>query len=185
MKFAPLHRTLKNGITVLIREAQEEDAQALQEMVRTYIGQARYLLTTPSEFNLTVQQEAQWIRSFLMPENSLLLLAEHNGQLIGNIDLTGGQRNRVKHTSLIGIGMLEDWQQVGLGRVLLECAINWARQNPVVELLWLQCIAANAPALALYRKTGFEECGRQPAFFKLDETTYEDNVIMSLRVPYQ
>lgn len=182
MKFAPVQYTLKNNKTITIREATPADAASLLKAVHAYVHESEYLLTTPPEFDMTEEKEREWIVSFMEHESSLLLVAEHNSEIVGNIDLTGGRRNRVKHTSLIGIGMLREWRSVGLGTALFECAINWSRHHSPIELLWLQVVGANEHGLALYNKMGFTTCGRQQGYFRLSETRYEDNIIMELNI---
>jgi RimJ/RimL family protein N-acetyltransferase len=180
MRFQPVQRTLKNNKTVTIREAEPADAARLLNAIHAYVHESEYLLTTPAEFDMTEEKEREWIESFTQRESSLLVIAEYENQIVGSIDLTGGRRNRIRHTSLIGIGMLAAWQGVGLGTVLFECIIDWARWHSPIELLWLEVVGANEKALALYQKMGFTETGRQQRYFRLTETRYEDNVIMSL-----
>lgn len=182
MKFDPFPITLKNNTVVLIREAVPDDAECLLETVKTYVKDSAYLLTTPEEFDLTADKEREWIQSFIEHDNSLLLVAECNGKIIGNIDLTGGRKNRTKHTSLIGISLLKEWQNIGLGTALFNCAIGWARSKSPIELLWLQVVGPNSNAIALYNKMGFTESGRQKGYFRLSENRYEDNVTMSLAI---
>ncbi|MES2690787.1 MAG: GNAT family N-acetyltransferase [Bacteroidota bacterium] len=180
MKFDPVTVTLKNNVHVLIREAGTNDAERLLDTVKAYVKDSAYLLTTHEEFDITVEKEREWIRSFLDHDNSLLLVAEYKGQIIGNIDLTGGRKNRIKHTSLIGISLLKEWQNIGLGTALFDCAIAWAKHKSPIELLWLQVVGPNSNAIALYAKMGFTESGRQKGYFRLSESRYEDNVTMSL-----
>lgn len=180
MKFQPVQRTLKNNKTVIIRQAIPDDAAILLKAIHAYVHESEYLLTTPAEFDMTEEKEREWIESFMQRESSLLLVAEHGHEIVGSIDLTGGKRNRIKHTSLIGVGMLTQWQGVGLGTALFGCIIDWATHHSPIELLWLEVVGANERAFALYRKMGFIETGRQQRYFRLSENRYEDNVIMSL-----
>ena len=48
----------------------------------------------------------------------------------------------------------------------------------MLEKLWLQILAGNKQAIALYKKLGFEEEGRQKNFVKTPEG-YLDNLLMS------
>lgn len=53
----------------------------------------------------------------------------------------------------------------GIGRALMECAAEFARERGA-ERLWLEVSTVNAPAVHAYRRMGFELCG-------LDTTLYE------------
>jgi len=182
LKFTPATIPLKDGTPILIRECLPNEAIALMEMVKQYIADSEHLLITPKEFNFSVDYETNWINSLNERSNSLLLVAEHEGQLVGNIDLTGGQRTRIQHTALLGMGMLAAYRGKGLGKALMQCAIDWARQNPVLEYLWLQVYASHSAGLALYQQMGFQETGRQHKFVKKAPGVYEDNVLMELRI---
>jgi len=177
----PKEVTLKNGKTVLIRQAEVADAQHLLDCVKKYIPQSEYIPKLEQEIVITVEQEREWINSFLIHNNSLLLVAEYENLVIGNIDLTGNRRKVMEHTAVIGMGMLKEWRNSGLGTALLDTAIEWARQNPVLELIWLQVYTANKAALHLYRKVGFEENGIMKSFFK-HNNDYFDNLTMTMIV---
>lgn len=180
-KMNPKEVTLKNGKTVLIRQAEVADAQHLLDCVKKYIPQSEYIPKLEQEIIITVEQEREWINSFLIHNNSLLLVAEYDNQVIGNIDLTGNRRKVMEHTAVIGMGMLKEWRNSGLGTALLDTAIEWARQNPVLELIWLQVYTSNKAALHLYRKMGFEENGIMKSFFK-HNNDYFDNLTMTMIV---
>lgn len=181
-KFDSIYRVLKDGRTVLIREGAPGDAASLLATIKTYLRDSEYLPLEPEEFQLSEEDERAWIESFGVRNNSLLLVAVHEGQLVGNIDLTGGNRRATRHTAVIGMGLLKEWRGSGLGTELLRSAVNWARSNPALEKLWLQVFAGNQPGIALYRKAGFVECGIQKDFFKRGDNRYADNITMMLDV---
>ncbi len=180
-KIKPNNIALKNQTTVLIRQAEISDAEKLLNCIKTYIPQSEYIPKLREEIKLTVEQEREWISSFLTHDNSLLLVAEFEDQLIGNIDITGNQRKIMEHTAVIGMGMLKEWRNSGLGTALLTEAIKWAKQNPVLELIWLQVYTENELGLSLYRKMGFENNGIIKNFFKQDDR-YFDNLTMTMNV---
>lgn len=172
---------LKNGKRVTIREAQTSDAYQLLEAIKTYIPQSEFIPKLEREITLTLEQEEDWIDSFIRSDNSLLLVAEFEGRIIGNIDLTGSRRQVMQHTAVIGMGMIESWRGIGLGTALMEQIIDWAKENPLLELIWLQAYTANSSAIQLYKKMGFVENGILPQFFKNGDVYY-DNLTMSLKV---
>lgn len=181
MKFEPKQITLKNEKTVVIRQAELSDAENLLNCIKTYIPTSKYIPKLESEIKLTVEQEKEWINSFLIYDNSLLLVAEYEGEIIGNIDLTGSRRKIMEHTAVIGMGMLQKWQNIGLGTALLSAIIEWAKNNPILELIWLQVYTENESGLNLYRKMGFVENGIIQNFFKQDNR-YFHSLTMTLTV---
>ena len=172
---------LKNNTLVTIREAEISDAPRLLGAIKKYIPESDFIPKLGSEIKLTIAQEEGWIQSFLEKDNSLLLVAEYDNELIGNIDLTGNSRIVMAHTAVIGMGILADWRGIGLGTALLQSIILWAKENPLLELIWLQVYTANAAGMNLYKKAGFIENGIIKNFFK-NGNTYYDNLTMSMKV---
>ncbi|GGP99798.1 hypothetical protein GCM10010249_17500 [Streptomyces roseolilacinus] len=52
----------------------------------------------------------------------------------------------------------------GLGRGLMECAAEFARECGAVHL-WLEVSSVNAPAVHAYRRMGFSLCGLDAALY--------------------
>jgi ribosomal protein S18 acetylase RimI-like enzyme len=181
MKFEQKIVKLKDGTVVTIRICVESDAENLIHTIKTYLGDSDFIPRNPDEYKLTFGEQKALIRSFLEEENSLLLVAVKGEQILGNIDLTGNLRETMRHTAVIGMGILKEWRNSGLGTELMKLSINWAKTNPILELLCLQVYAENELGVALYKKSGFEENGRIEHFFK-QNGRYYDNVMMHLKV---
>ncbi|PXV67450.1 RimJ/RimL family protein N-acetyltransferase [Dysgonomonas alginatilytica] len=182
MKFEAIESVLKNGETIVIREARMNDAEELVAVVKEYVEESEFIPYTQGEFNLTADEEATWIKSLIDSKNSLLLVATYDNRIIGNISLNGAQREMMKHTSCIGIGMLASWRGKGVGSAFFEAAIKWAKENPSIEILWLGTYVTNKNGIALYHKFGFTEIGRHPDFIKLSSDEYVDEITMTLKV---
>ena len=178
-KFKDYKVELKNNKIVLIRQAQISDAEKLLETIKIYVPQSEYIPKLGQEIKLTLVEEKHWVNSFIINDNSLLLVAEFENEIIGNIDLTGNRRKIMEHTAVIGMGMLKEWRNSGLGTELLKSVINWAKQNPILEIIWLQVYTENVLGMNLYKKMGFKENGIIKNFFKHEEK-YFDNLTMSM-----
>lgn len=176
----PSTHTLKSGETIIIRQAIPDDAAVLLKVVKSYINDSKHMLLTAEEFNPNLAQEIAWIQRLNKSSNSLLLVALHEKQIIGNLDFTGHTRQKLKHTAILGMGILKTWRGKGLGTALLKTAIEWATANEQLEVLCLQVFGTNQAGIHLYQKMGFVENGRQKNFIKIDDNRYEDNVLMSL-----
>ncbi len=180
-KFSPKKVELKNQKVITIRQAESTDAEKLLDCIKTYVPDSEYIPKLASEIKLSLDDEKAWIESFITHYNSLLLIAEYDNQIIGNIDLTANRRKIMEHTAVIGMGMLREWENTGLGTALLSETIKWSKQNPILELIWLQVYTENLAGLSLYKKMGFVESGIIPHFFK-QENKYFDNLTMTLNV---
>jgi len=182
MKFKPIHISLKDNSSVLIREGTVDDAEALIPTMKDILRETEYLLLEEEEFNMTLEEEKNWLKRFDFSPNSLYLVAVHNDKIIGTMGIEGNNMLKVKHTASIGISLRKEWQGLGLGRKLMEVAINWAKNNTGLELIWLEVLSPNTHAIKLYEKLGFMEAGRQKDFFKLPQDRYCDNIIMNLKL---
>lgn len=179
MKIDPFTARLKDGREVWIREATVQDASELMQCIKSYIADGEYQVMEPEEFDHYVHKGREWVNAFIEEERSVLLVAEYNTRIIGNLDITGASRKRLSHNGLVGMGMLNQFRQLGLGSILLQAGIDWAKKHTHLERLWLQIIEGNAPAIKLYQKFGFTEEGRQKHFIKTSNG-YADNIIMAL-----
>ncbi|HOZ85950.1 MAG TPA: GNAT family N-acetyltransferase [Niabella sp.] len=182
MKFKTVDCIIKDGSKVRIREAMPKDAQELIKCISSYILQSDNLISTIEEFNPTLYQQEDWINLLTRRENSILLVAEYNGKIIGNVDLKGESRKRISHNALLGIGILKGWQQLGLGTALLRNVIDWARNNVAIENIGLNVFEGHSQAIYLYEKAGFQKVGIQSNYIRKDDGTYANNIMMQICV---
>lgn len=181
MKYSQRNFKLKNNEEITIRLCVENDAENLIKTVKEYLLNSEYIPLLSEEFIPTIEQEKKWIKNFIENENSLLLIALKDDQIIGNIDLTGSQRQIMKHTGMIGMGIIKEWRNIGLGMIMINEIIEWSRKNSILEKLWLEVYEENKLGLSLYQKAGFEINGKQANFFKHNEKFF-DKIIMSREV---
>ena len=88
---------------------------------------------------------------------ALSLLGERLGE-IGEGGIDGGERfRRVVQRRRLGpdVGVLQDYRRRGVGDALMRAAESYARQHGA-RWFRVNVLAANAPALRLYERAGFE-----------------------------
>lgn len=180
MKFISKKYTTKHGDNIIIREAEELDAEVLIENAKNSIKNLDDILL--ENFNPTIDQELEWINSFRNKENNLLLVATYEDKVIGNIEIRTPSNSKNKHTALIGMGVIKAWRGKGIGTFLMDSLITWVKEKSSIEILWLQVFATNENAIKLYQKMGFTIDGIQKDFIKLDENKYTDIINMSKKI---
>ena len=84
------------------------------------------------------------------------LVAELDGQVVGSLTLHVEANLRRRHTGGLGMGVHDDYQGQGVGSALLAAALDLADNWLGLERLELTVFVDNAPAIALYKKFGFE-----------------------------
>ena len=91
---------------------------------------------------------------------ALVLLALHEGAVVGALSFEGGRRPRICHTGELGISVTGSFTGSGIGRVLLEMLIEWAEQGGVIRKLNLRTRVDNLGAIRLYERLGWVVEGR-------------------------
>ena len=162
-------------MTIIVRNAVEEDAPALIALKKGYIKGTTSIPLYEDEYRNTPIQEAELIIKYNNEENSVLLVAECDGELIGNIDITGNQRRKLFHTAMVGMGIANEWQNKGIGSCLMDSALKAMSKTPV-GIVWLEVYSTNIGGLILYEKFGFEQCGIIKNFF--NEAVAIDKITM-------
>jgi RimJ/RimL family protein N-acetyltransferase len=167
-------------MTVTIRRARPEDSAAGITYFRRIFGEPGInLITEADEYSPTVEGNARVIRDMNAADNSLFLVAEVGGQIIGILTLEGGKRRNVRHAAVLGITVAQEWRGRGIGRRLMDYAIGWAREAGVLRRIELHVFARNASAIHLYESCGFKlEGTRRRAVLRDGE--YIDDLVMSL-----
>jgi len=165
MKFAAVTSKSKDGKEILLRAAVPNDASQLFALKLSYIKGSSTIPMYEDEYKNDEAQEAEMVQRYSDENNSLLIVAEHDGNLIGNLDLTGSPRRKLSHTGMIGMGISNKWQDKGIGHLLLSSALEWAKKASPLTIVWLEVYSTNAAGRTLYRKNGFNDCGIIANFF--------------------
>ena len=89
------------------------------------------------------------------------------GGVAGHVDLRAHPEPFTGHRCQLGMGVRRDHRRIGLASRLLAHATSWAAAQ---GLKWidLQVLSANEPAVALYRREGFQIQGGKPDMFVID-----------------
>ncbi len=181
MNFLQKTYQTKSNQTIIIREAVPEDATQLLQLKLEYLKNTDTIPLFDYEYSNNVTEEYQLIKRYLKQPNSILLVAENEGSLVGNIDLTGSWRKKMSHTAVVGMGIHTTWQNQGVGTFLIQNVIDWSRQNTLIKIIWLEVYATNKVGIALYEKMGLKECGRIENFFN-ENKKYIDKITMTINL---
>lgn len=147
---------------ITIRHAAPDDYQAIGEIYgcpKVFAGTLQLPYPSPE----------MWRKRLLEPlAGSFSLVAVAGGnKVVGQLGLhTFPHHPRRKHVGTIGMGVHDDWQGKGIGRALLDAAIDLAENWLNITRLELEVFTDNESAIKLYERFGFEREGtlRQHAF---------------------
>ncbi|CAM5222958.1 hypothetical protein UACE39S_06348 [Ureibacillus acetophenoni] len=115
----------------------------------------------------------------LEDNGKLAILAEYQGNIIGFLDFHNGGKKRTQHQGEFGMSVAEAFRNQGVGRALLKCLLDWAKDHPLIEKVCLEVFAENTNAIALYKKFGFVEEGRKQKAIKVSDEKYHDLILMA------
>ncbi|PQZ95403.1 MULTISPECIES: GNAT family N-acetyltransferase [Pseudomonas] len=144
-----------------IRALEANDAVAYRALMLEAYG------VYPQAFTSSVAERAamplSWWEKRLESRLDRLLGAFDGEALAGIVGLAFEPREKARHkVTLFGMYVNASHQQQGLGRRLVEAALEEARQQPRLKLIQLTVTAGNHAAIALYQRCGFIQYGLEP-----------------------
>ena len=111
-----------------------------------------------------------------------MLLAEApDGEIVGRLSLARDPHPASRHVADLGLMVDAEHRRRGIGRALLDAAVDWARQEGVRKLE-LHVFPHNEPAIALYESFGFRREGLRREHYRR-ASGYVDAVLMAYDVP--
>ncbi len=169
---------LKNGKTCTLRSVEPEDAERMIAYMKIMLGETRYLLRAPEEFDYTVEEEAEVLRRRRDDPRALMILAEVDGEIAATSDVMPmGQKRRTLHRATLGMSVRQDYWGQGIGSAMMERLIAHAGRSGF-EQIELEVVSANRRAISLYVKYGFQVYGTRPHGMKYPDGTYADDYLM-------
>ena len=90
----------------------------------------------------------------ILDKGGAILIAEYQGEAVGTVGLVPGHHEGM--LELIKMSARSDIQGKGIGRALMDAAIERAREMGASQI-WLETNTSLEAALALYRNSGFRE----------------------------
>ena len=177
----PKNYQLSDGSSLSIREAAVEDARALLAYVEAVSGESDFLSFGPGEIEFNETQEEEFLRNYRDAENRLYLLGLINDTIIGSLTFSAGHRPRVRHIGDFGITVRKSYWGLGIGGLLLDALIEWARENGIIKKINLRVRTDNRRAIGLYERKGFAIEGTIRKEILLNGS-YFDNYLMGLEL---
>ncbi|MFB5761499.1 GNAT family N-acetyltransferase [Paenibacillus medicaginis] len=154
------------------------DAEKVLNYNKEIFREALYLLTTAEEFNMTIEQEKEYLEQILLDQGKLALIAEAQEEVIGFLDFHNGHKIRNKHQGTLAMNIAQKYRNQWIGKALLSSLLDWAERSPLIERVALEVVTENYPAIRLYRSLGFVEEGRKSKALKVNQDTYYDVMLM-------
>ncbi|WP_050625700.1 GNAT family N-acetyltransferase [Bradyrhizobium viridifuturi] len=112
-----------------------------------------------------------------LAHGAVILGAFRGGELAGIVGFIVADGPKRQHKGmLVGMYVRQQARRAGVGRLLVEAALELAAQS--VELVQLVVVKGNEPAFRLYQDLGFVEYGLEKHALKIDGR-YHDDILMA------
>ncbi|USD67810.1 GNAT family N-acetyltransferase [Vibrio sp. SCSIO 43136] len=145
---------------IQIRHLENTDSQDLFDIYR-------HTSVTQNTSQLPYMSRDKVDGLFLGDDSNYTLVAEADAKVIGHVTLFLSHKIRDRHCAGIAIGVHPDFHGKGVGRLLMNSAIDQADNWLNLIRLELEVLTNNVAAVHLYQSVGFEIEGtkRKSTFF--------------------
>jgi RimJ/RimL family protein N-acetyltransferase len=173
----PRELTLKNRKTGILRIAAAKDAPQIVKLMKGIIKEGPYTLAEPDEYRSTIKTESAKIKRFRNAVGKIYLVLTIGKEVTGFISFDNWDTRRTAHTGLFSVFIRKKWRGLGIGKILVNGMLDWAKANPLNRKISLFVFSTNKNAIALYRKLGFRQEGRCPKDMII-HGKYVDSIMM-------
>ncbi len=158
-----------------LRTARPRDARSFLEAFRSVADERRFIQTES-----VTRSPGFYRRRFrrTWDDRGAHLIALDGGAVVGSLSIRRDEHPATRHVATLGMFVVASHRGRGIGAALMGEAIRWARRFGI-ERVELTVYPHNEPAIALYRRFGFEQEGRLVRHAK-KSYGYEDEILMAV-----
>ena len=162
--------------TYIIREAVPDDAEKMISYLNQVGGESDNLLHGKNEFTVPVEGVKRKLATSKDSENSVVLIALENDEIIARAEIDGYYPARIRHRAIFSISVRKDYWDQGIGTEMIENIFEQAKKMKI-RIIELEVIADNVRAIHLYHKMGFVDIGTYKDYFFVNGM-YKDAMVM-------
>jgi RimJ/RimL family protein N-acetyltransferase len=156
---------------LLVRPTEPED---LDELLDLYEAVAAERIHIGGEAPIDrPRRRARWLETLDPSTAATSFVAQAGGELVGQLGLTGAGRMD------LGMFVAAPWRGRGVGKALLEAALDYARAHEAYKIS-LEVWPHNTAAISFYEKFGFEREGYLRKHWRRRNGELWDSVVMGL-----
>ena len=162
-----------------IRRAAPGDAAALVALARQVGAEPEGWLIATNDWR-GPGDERRYLRAVRRSRDAAVFVAEVPGGIVGRLSVARDPHPASPHVADLGLMVAKSHRRMGIGRALLENAVQWARGAGVTKLE-LHVFPHNEAAIELYEGFGFEREGYRRGHYRRG-TGLVDAILMAYEV---
>lgn len=164
---------------VVFRYPKKSDVGSLMDYINELIEEgARIALIK----KVNLEEEKKHVKELLWKMEKgvhISIVVEIEGKIAGRGDIWKPKPfpSAFNHIAEIGIGLLKEYRDMGIGTKLLKLLMKLAKKKWKTEIFKLSVVSDNERARHVYERLGFKETGKIPNGYK-KQGKYLDSIIM-------
>jgi RimJ/RimL family protein N-acetyltransferase len=163
-----------------IRDAVPGDAAELVRLAREVGSEPEGWLISTRDWR-GAGEERRYLRSLRRSRDAAVFVAEAEAGIVGRLSVGRDLHPASGHVADLGLMVAKSHRRLGIGRALLERAVDWARGAGVTKLE-LHVFPHNEPALRLYDAFGFRREGYRRGHYRRTNDELVDAILMAFEV---
>jgi RimJ/RimL family protein N-acetyltransferase len=161
-----------------IRPAEAADAEQLARLADSVSAEPEgWLISVAGEWR-SAGDERRYLKALRRYAHAAVFVAEQDdGEIVGRLSVGRDPHPASAHVADVGLMVAIEARRQGIGKALLEAAVDWAR-SAGVRKLELHVFPWNEGAIALYDAFGFEREGFRKGHYRRG-SDYVDAILMA------
>ena len=155
-------------MAILIERAKAADAEAVLHFTKRCGSETDNLSFGEEGIPISVEKEASWLGSIENADTACFLVARDGEEIVGTGSYAAFPKKRMAHRGELGLTVRQSHWNQGIGTMLLERLLAFAKHIAKSEIVSLEVRSDNAAAIHLYQKFGFEKIGTFRGYFKMN-----------------
>lgn len=161
----------------MIENGFDVSPETLYELIGTIYRSSDAFVSNFDENYPTVAELCDHLVALARQPGNVLLVDSIGKKKLGFIHIEPRGPHKLRHTAELTMGVSPEARGLGIGRELLDAALEKLRAEGQIEILYLSVRADNIAAIRLYERCGFEKLTLLERDIQIGDQYY-DGVLM-------
>ena len=177
MYIEPMKLRLSDGLRVILRSPEPEDAAADLRCMRRCAEETEFLLNSPEDVGDNVSRHAAALEDVRDDPYQLLLLCVRGDEVVGRLHGFLKPRSKLRHRFRLGLCVLRECWGQSLATAMLHTAARFAREMECTQIE-VEVMAHNHRAIRLYEHEGYRIAMVHPGAVRFPDGRVTDEYLM-------